>query len=79
MNHDFFPLQMLSVGQRAEVVELFGAPADVVRLQELGLRTGQTVEMVQAGSPCIVRLDGHKLCFRDSDCFGVLVRLGDAP
>ena len=37
-----------------------------------------TVEMVQTGSPCIIRVDGHKLCFRDGECFNVLVRLGAA-
>jgi hypothetical protein len=34
------------------------------------------IEMVQPGSPCIVRLAGHKLCFRESDVMGILVRAG---
>ena len=68
------PLQMLSAGETAEVAELVGRPDEVLRLAEIGLRTGRTVEMVHAGSPCIVRLDGHKLCFRDADVGSVLVR-----
>ena len=68
------PLQFLLPGQMAEVWELVGCPEQVVRLQELGLRSGSTVEMVQTGTPCIFRLDGYKLCFRDNDAFSVLVR-----
>lgn len=68
------PLQMLAAGQSAEVAELVGRPHEVLRLAEIGLRTGSTVEMVEPGSPCIVRLDGHKLCFRDGDVWSVLVR-----
>ncbi len=68
------PLHLLAPGQIAEVCELVGCPEQVVRLEELGLRSGCQVEMVQAGSPCIFRLDGQKLCFRDSDAFSVLVR-----
>jgi hypothetical protein len=31
--------------------------------------------MVQSGSPCIIRMSGHKLCFRHNDALNVLVRL----
>lgn len=68
------PLEMLSPGQTGIVDEVIGLPQEVLRLEELGLRAGQPVEMIQAGRPCIVRLGGHKLCFRDGEAFGVLVR-----
>lgn len=77
--HELIPLQFLAPGQRAEVGQLVGLPADVHRLEELGVRAGSMVEMVQAGSPCIVRLAGNKLCFRDSDGLNILVKLGAAP
>ena len=67
------PLALLARGQRGEVSELVGAADHVHRLEELGLRRGSLVEMLQAGSPCIVRLAGNKLCIRDADLFGVLV------
>src|SRR5690606_37325714 len=70
------PLEMLQPGEIALVDEVCGLPADILRLQELGLRTGQTVEMVQAGSPCIIRVAGQKLCFRQGEVFSVLVRVG---
>jgi Fe2+ transport system protein FeoA len=69
------PLVALASGETGIVEEVLGEPATVVRLQELGLRTGQQVEVVQAGSPCIVRVSGHKLCFRDGEACDVLIRL----
>ena len=46
-------------GEFAEIGELVGKPDHVHRLQELGLSSGTVVEMVQPGSPCIVRLAGQ--------------------
>ena len=76
--HDLLPLQLLPPGSQAEIGQLVGAADEVHRLEELGLRVGTQVEMVQAGSPCIIRLGGAKLCFRDNEAFRVLVRTGDA-
>lgn len=73
---ELIPLGCLRSGQTAEVGQLVGDPQQVHRLQELGLRQGTKVEMVQAGSPCIIRMAGTKLCFRQSDAIGVLVRPG---
>ena len=75
---DTFPLQMLPAGQRARIDQLLGRPEEVHRLEELGIRVGQRVEVVQTGSTCIVQLDGARLAFRDHDGFRVLVRLGDS-
>lgn len=57
---------------------MVGEPGDVQRLAELGLKPGAAVEMVQPGNPCIIRLAGSKLCFRETDLLSVLVRLGEA-
>ena len=67
------PLNFLSVGQSGKISQLLGLPDEVHRLEELGLRAGVEVEMVQAGLPCIIRLAGHKLCFRGDEGFAVLV------
>jgi ferrous iron transport protein A len=72
-----FPLHMLTVGQRAHIDQLVGRPDEVHRLQELGMHVGKSVEMLQTGSPCIVKLDGSRLAFRDHEGFRVLVRLGE--
>lgn len=71
---DLIPLQMLPAGQVARVDHLLGAADDVQRLQEMGLHEGAKIEMVQPGSPCIVRLGNTKVCLRDANLFQILVR-----
>jgi ferrous iron transport protein A len=74
---DTLPLQLLSAGQRARIDQLVGRPDEVHRLQELGIRVGAPIEMLQSGTTCIVKLDGARLAFRDHEGFRVLVRLGE--
>lgn len=78
VHDDVIPLHMLPAGQLAQVDQLFGDADMVHRLEEMGLRSGTTIEMVQSGLPCIIRLAGHKLCFRNSEACNVLVRPGSA-
>lgn len=75
---DTLPLQMLAAGQCARIDQLVGRPDEVHRLQELGMRVGTSIEMLQTGATCIVKLDGAKLAFRDHEGFRVLVKLGAA-
>ena len=75
--NDLVPLQLLPTGSRGWIEQLMGRAEEVHRLEELGIRKGSQVEMVQPGSPCIVKLDGGKFCFRGADISRVLVRLGD--
>jgi len=72
--NDLIPLTLLRTGDAAEIGQLVGAADHVHRLEELGLRGGTHVEMVQSGSPCIIRLGGSRLCFRANEMFSVLVR-----
>lgn len=74
---ELLPLGFLERGQIAEIGELVGRADQVQRLRELGLRGGLAVEMVQPGSPCIVLVDGRRLCFRDSEVVSILVRPGE--
>lgn len=73
---ELVPVKFLSRGQSAEIAQLVGRPDQVQRLHELGLRPGAQVELVQAGSPCILRLNGQRLCFRETELVGILVRPG---
>lgn len=75
---DIIPLHLLRVGQTARVDQLLGKPEQVLRLEELGLRGGVELTMLQTGSPCIIRLAGHKLCFRADEVTSVLVSPGDS-
>lgn len=70
------PLHFLSQGEVAEIDQLVGRADEVHRLEELGLRSGVVIEMLQPGTPCIVGLAGHRLCFRRNDAVGILVRAG---
>ncbi|MCA9119083.1 MAG: FeoA domain-containing protein [Planctomycetaceae bacterium] len=71
---ELVPLNLLSRGQCAQIEQLVGQADQVHRLEELGLRAGVAVEMLQPGTPCIVRVADQKLCFRDTDVFNVIVR-----
>lgn len=72
------PLMLLAAGQTARIDQLLGLPDQVHRLEELGLRTGAVVEMLQPGAPCIVRLAGHRLCFRADELTQILVCVEEA-
>jgi Fe2+ transport system protein FeoA len=72
--HDLIPLARLSSGQTAEISQLVGHPDQVHRMEEMGLRSGVTVEMVRSGRPCIIQLAGNRLCFRESRSFSIFVR-----
>jgi ferrous iron transport protein A len=75
--YDLIPLEMLAAGQIARIAALCGMPDDTHRLEELGLRQGQLIEMVQPGVPCVLKLEGSKLCFRGGELGGILVTVGD--
>jgi ferrous iron transport protein A len=68
-----FPITQLRSGEVAEIAQVVGSPEQVRRLEELGLRGGVPLEIVQSGSPCIVRVGGTKLCFRHDELLRVLV------
>jgi Fe2+ transport system protein FeoA len=71
--HELVSIASLLPGQVAEVRQIVGRPEQVRRLEELGVRGGVMLEIVQAGTPCIVRVGATKLCFRDGELCSVLV------
>ena len=71
---ELVPLSLLARGQCALIEQLVGQLDQVHRLEELGLRAGVPIEMLQPGTPCIVRVADQKLCVRDADLFNVIVR-----
>jgi len=75
---ELLPLNLLVRGQCALIEQLVGQREQVHRLEELGLRAGVPIEMLQPGTPCIVRVADQKLCFRNADLFNVIVRPGVA-
>jgi Fe2+ transport system protein FeoA len=74
VNLDLLPLEHLRSGEWAEVADVSGEPGWVGRLAELGVRIGERVCMVQPGCPCLVQLQGGRLCLRGESCSCILVR-----
>ena len=70
---EFISLSALRPGQLAEIGEVVGPVAHIRRLHELGLRAGALVQMVRSGIPCILRVEGSTLCFRDDDSLRLVV------
>lgn len=74
------PLSHLTVGQKGEVVDLSG-PEDVcLRLLEMGLTRGSTVEVVRfapLGDPIDIKIRGYHLSLRRQEAEVLQVNLFD--
>ncbi len=57
----------LEVGQRGQITHLVGRTESLVRLGEIGFRTGAPITMVRTGPACVVRLGVTKFCIRPAD------------
>jgi Fe2+ transport system protein FeoA len=66
-------LRNLPAGRCARIARILGHPDRVHQLEEFGLCGGTKIEMFRPGNPCILRLAGHKVCFRADDLLHVLV------
>jgi len=72
-------LNALRAGQSAVVEAVVGVSELAHRLREMGLRVGATIQMIQPGTTCLVRLGEHRLGLRASELAGVLVRPEERP
>ncbi len=68
-----FPLEGLRSGEWAEVAEVGGEPAWVARMAELGIRAGSRLQVLQPGSPCLLRVGGSRLSLRADQASQILV------
>ena len=50
------PVELLSAGEWAEVVEVTGEPHCVHRLAEMGVQAGCRVRVLQPGVPCLLQV-----------------------
>jgi ferrous iron transport protein A len=69
------PMNLLNPGESGCVCDVAGESQLVRRLDEMGLRAGVEVRMVQPGRPCIVALDHQRLSFRGDDEAQVFVEV----
>jgi len=64
---------MLRRGESAEISEVNGDAQTVRRMAEMGIRAGCRVEMIQDGSPCLLNVEGCRLCLRADALAQVMV------
>ena len=69
------PMQLLNPGETGCIMDVEGETHLVRRLDEMGLRAGVEIRMVQPGRPCIVAFDHQRLSFRGDDEAVVLVEV----
>lgn len=68
------PLDMLATGEWGEVVEIHGDTEWVARMGELGLQSGNRLQIVQSGCPCLIRVANSRLCVRGEHAMQIFVR-----
>jgi Fe2+ transport system protein FeoA len=71
---NLIPLELLERGEWAEVENVLGETRWVSRMEELGLRAGARLRMLQPGCPCLFQLGDTSLSLRLADTVEVLVR-----
>jgi ferrous iron transport protein A len=81
-NPSTITLDRLPVRRSAKIVRLHGDPSRVVRLMELGLMEGETLEMLGAaplGDPLAVRIRGSRLALRRHEAALIDVECLESP
>ena len=68
------PLELLQPGDWADVADVSGDAGCVGRLGELGIRVGCRLQVVQPGSPCLVRIGHAAICLRGDCAVQILVQ-----
>lgn len=71
------PLDCLAPGEEGRIEIVDGSSEMVTRLEEMGIRQGVDVRMVQQGSPCIIALNNHRISFRGEESAIVMVAVGN--
>ena len=69
------PLELLRSCERGVVHDVSGDEEVVHRLEEMGLRPGVALTMIQSGQPCIVCLGDQRLTFRIEKSLQILVEV----
>jgi ferrous iron transport protein A len=68
------PLEMLGLGEWAEVADITGEAGCVGRLAEMGLEVGSRLYVLQHGSPCLVQVGETRMSVRGDCKLEILVR-----
>jgi Fe2+ transport system protein FeoA len=68
------PLELMRDGEWGDVALVQGEPGWVGRMAELGVRVGCRLQVLQPGSPCLVRIGSSRLSLRGDEALQILVR-----
>jgi Fe2+ transport system protein FeoA len=68
------PVEFLAPNSDAVVVEMCGDAQNVHRLEELGIRCGCKLRMLSPGEPCLLAIEGKKMCLRLGKSADILVQ-----
>jgi Fe2+ transport system protein FeoA len=78
MSSAVVPLESLQPEERGRICHVDGDDHLVHRLEEMGIREGAQVRMVQSGRPCIVHINENRLSLRSDGAVTILVELDAA-
>lgn len=81
-NDSTLTLDRLAIGQSATISRLNGEPSRVIRLMELGLMEGETLEMLGVaplGDPIAIRVGGSRLAVRRHEAALIDIHLDVQP
>lgn len=70
------PLNQMRPGEQGLVVENTGSSLQAARLAELGLTSGESVAILQGGSPMLLRIGESRFCVRADEAAHVAVLCG---
>lgn len=77
------PLGLLSTGEHGEIVEIRIAPSSAsccektkcdCRIEDLGLRIGKTVQMLNNGSPVLLKVDESRIAVDRGMAMKILIK-----
>jgi len=72
---ELIPLATLRKSERGVIREVDGESKFVKRLCEMGLCHGAEVQMIHAGSPCIVAVKDQRISLRSEDEIAIYVEV----
>jgi Fe2+ transport system protein FeoA len=67
------PLDFLPSEAEGVIAEIAGCPSSVHRLEEMGVRCGCHIRMLTRGEPCLLNVDGKRMCLRLGEVAEILV------
>ncbi len=72
--HSLLPLECVRSGEWAEVESIVGQHDSVLRMAEMGIRSGSRFKVLRQGRPCLLQIGASRLSLRSDTATQILVR-----